>query len=154
TALREAKRDRHEVKRLVFDIDDFKRCNGQHGHGAGDDVLIETARLASRGVRPRDRGCRLEADERPETLDEPQGARLPGSRRPTSVMQIAERFQKQIAMARFPKLGEAAPGPLTVSGGLASFPWDGHDVQALLRIADERALVSKRQGKNAITFGQ
>jgi two-component system cell cycle response regulator len=154
TALREARRDRHEVTLLVFDIDDFKRYNDAYGHGAGDDVLIETARLMRSVVRPSDRVCRIGGDEFAVVFNEPQGPREPGSQRPTSIMQIAERFQRQIALARFPKLGEAAPGPLTVSGGLASFPWDGHDVATLLRIADGRALASKRQGKNAITFGQ
>jgi diguanylate cyclase (GGDEF)-like protein len=154
TALREAKRDRHEVTLLVFDIDDFKRYNDQYGHGAGDDILIETARLMRSVVRPSDRVCRIGGDEFAVIFNEPEGPREPGSQRPTSVMQLAERFQKQIALARFPKLGEAAPGPLTVSGGLASFPWDAHDVPSLLRIADERALASKRQGKNAITFGE
>ncbi|MEP0764213.1 MAG: hypothetical protein HRF48_15895, partial [Chloroflexota bacterium] len=54
---------------------------------------------------------------------------------------------------RFPKLLHDAPGTLTISGGLASFPWDGRTPKDLLHLADAMALQSKRQGKNAITFG-
>ena len=54
---------------------------------------------------------------------------------------------------RFPKLGLEAPGNLSISAGLSTFPWDSDDAASLLRLADERALASKRKGKNAITFG-
>jgi GGDEF domain-containing protein len=54
---------------------------------------------------------------------------------------------------RFPKLGLDAPGTLSISGGLATFPWDGTDALSLLRHADQLALQSKREGKNLITFG-
>ena len=54
---------------------------------------------------------------------------------------------------KFPELGLAAPGTVSISGGLATFPWDGDDAASLQRIADERALASKRRGKNCLTFG-
>jgi GGDEF domain-containing protein len=53
----------------------------------------------------------------------------------------------------FPKLGVEAPGTLSVSAGLATYPWDGSTPQSLLRHADQLALESKRKGKNALTFG-
>jgi GGDEF domain-containing protein len=54
---------------------------------------------------------------------------------------------------RFPKLGVEARSTLSISAGLATYPWDGHDPMQLLRLADQRALESKRRGKNHITFG-
>nr|MBX2850756.1 diguanylate cyclase [Phycisphaeraceae bacterium] len=66
---------------------------------------------------------------------------------------IAKRFQKAICEHRFPELGEEAVGRLTVSGGLAGFPWDGRTPEELIARADTMALKSKRQGKNAICFG-
>ena len=54
---------------------------------------------------------------------------------------------------RFPKLGIDAPGRLSISGGLATYPWDGTDPSSLLRHADALALQSKRRGKNVITLG-
>jgi GGDEF domain-containing protein len=66
----------------------------------------------------------------------------------------AERFQRAICAHKFPKLGEQAPGTVKISGGLASYPWDGSTPAQLVQLADECLLESKRKGKNAITFGQ
>ncbi len=59
----------------------------------------------------------------------------------------------QICQTKFPKLGLDAPGTLSISGGLATYPWDGADAAALLRRADQLALESKRKGKNVLTIG-
>ena len=50
-------------------------------------------------------------------------------------------------------MGLDEAGTLTISAGLATFPWDGHDAKSLLRHADQLAIESKRAGKNLITFG-
>ena len=55
--------------------------------------------------------------------------------------------------AKFPKLTAEAPAVLRISGGLATYPWDGLNAQDLVRKADDRALEGKRQGKNVIMFG-
>lgn len=153
TALEEARRLRRSVTVLMFDIDDFKRYNDTHGHGAGDEILAETVRLLRSVTRPADKVCRIGGDEFAVVFYEPDGPRDPASRHPESVFEIAQRFQRQICERRFPKLGPDAPGTLTISGGLATFPWDGSDPASLLARADELAMHSKRQGKNAITLG-
>jgi len=84
---------------------------------------------------------------------EPEGPRQPGSTPPTSVFQLADRFQKQIAEQRFPKLGVEAPGSLTISGGLATYPWDGGTAEELVQRADSLACRGKQEGKNVIRFG-
>jgi GGDEF domain-containing protein len=45
-------------------------------------------------------------------------------------------------------------GHLTVSGGLATFPWEGLTPADLLAKADERLLESKKAGKNVISVGK
>jgi len=152
-AFERARTQRRPVTVLVFDIDDFKRFNDRHGHDAGDQILIETVRLLRSVIRPTDRVCRTGGDEFVVVFDEPEGPRSPGSQPPTTVEQIARRFQKQICEHRFPKLAEDAPGTLTISAGLAAFPWDGATPDELVRAADGFALESKRQGKNALTVG-
>lgn len=152
-AIERARSLRHHVTLMLFDIDDFKTYNDQYGHAAGDTVLTQTVRLLKSEIRPSDRVCRVGGDEFAVIFDEPEGPRSPGSAPPASIADIAQRFQRQICEHRFPELSELAPGTLTISGGLATFPWDAADAESLTRRADELALASKRQGKNLLTFG-
>lgn len=153
-AIEQARRARRSLTLMVFDIDDFKKYNDAYGHAAGDEILIETVRLLNSVIRPSDRVCRVGGDEFAVIFYEPQGPRAANSTPPESVYGIAKRFQQQICNHRFPKLGEQAAGTLTISGGLATFPWDGHDAGALLDRADQLSMESKKQGKNALTFGR
>jgi len=153
-AIDKARAARFPVTVMVFDIDDFKRYNDEYGHAAGDQILIETVRLLRSVIRPSDRVCRIGGDEFAVIFYEPEGPRRPDSAPPQSIYAIAQRFQRQICEHRFPKLAEEAQGTLTISGGLATYPWDGADAAALLNRADQLALDSKDQGKNAITLGQ
>ncbi len=153
SALAGARVKRRDVSILLFDIDNFKNYNDRWGHPAGDDILRETVRLLNSVIRPSDRVCRIGGDEFAVIFDEPQGPRDPRSRHPSSILDVARRFQKQIESASFPKLGSGAPGRLTISGGMATYPWDAADAQALVAHADRLVLESKRLGKNAICIG-
>mgnify|MGYP001305087077 CR=1 FL=1 len=153
SALEHCRQSRRTLTLMVFDIDDFKKYNDRYGHAAGDEILAETVRLMVSVVRPSDRVCRIGGDEFGVIFYEPDGPREQGSRHPDSVCKIAARFQQQIGRHRFPKLGSEAPGSLTISGGLATFPWDGATVEQLMCRADERSMESKKCGKNAVTLG-
>lgn len=152
-AIDAAREQRWSVTVLMFDIDDFKRYNDEYGHDAGDEILSEVVRLLRAVTRPTDKVCRIGGDEFAVVFHEPEGPRSPDSKHPTTVHAIAQRFQQQILGHQFPKLSGCAPGTLTISGGLATFPWDGHTPAELLARADARAMESKRQGKNTITIG-
>jgi len=152
-AIERAQMQRHTLSVLVFDIDNFKFYNDKYGHAAGDDILKEAVRLLQSVIRTSDRVCRIGGDEFAVVFYEPAGPREQGSRPPETINIITDRFQKQIAEARFPKLGLAAPGRLTVSGGLSTYPWDGRGVDELLEVADARAMQAKRTGKGRITLG-
>lgn len=144
---------RFHVSLLVFDIDDFKTYNDRYGHLAGDDILRETAKLMQSLVREHDVVARIGGDEFAVIFWDTAGPRRPNSTHPHDPIQVARRFQKAICAHRFPKLADQAPGTLTISGGLAGFPWDGRAPQELLDLADKMALRSKQHGKNAITIG-
>jgi two-component system, cell cycle response regulator len=151
--LERAAAERFAVTLLLFDIDDFKRYNDCYGHAAGDEILCETAKLMSQMVRPHDVVARIGGDEFAVIFWESESKRKPDSHHPQDVNKATRRFRAAIAAHKFPKLADEAPGTLTISGGLASFPWDGRSVEQLLERADAMALESKRQGKNVITFG-
>ncbi len=152
-AIDRARRKRNDVSVLLFDIDDFKTYNDRFGHSAGDDILREVVRLLGSVIRPTDRVCRLGGDEFAVIFDAPDGPRDPASRHAASIIEVVRRFQQQIRAHRFPKLGAEAAGRLTVSAGLASFPWDAADPATLLDAADRLLLEAKRQGKSGLTLG-
>jgi diguanylate cyclase (GGDEF)-like protein len=60
-------RDRREPKKalaiLFCDIDGLKSINDQHGHAAGDEVLVEAARRIASVIRPSDTAAHLGGDE-------------------------------------------------------------------------------------------
>lgn len=151
--IKDAARQRRPVTLMVLDIDDFKVYNDTFGHAAGDEILCETVRLLTSVIRKGDRVCRIGGDEFAVIFADREGPREAGSHPPENVEQIAQRFQDQICRMKFPKLGADAPATLSVSAGLATYPWDGNTPQSLLDHADQLALQSKRRGKNAITLG-
>ncbi len=153
--LENARDKRLWVTIMVFDIDNFKKYNDQYGHAAGDEILRETVRLLESVIRPTDIVCRIGGDEFAVVFHDPSpsGDRDSATRHPSDIEQIATRFQQQVSQLNFPKLRNDAKGSLTISGGLATYPWDGTTPQQLVEVADMRTIASKRAGKNAITFG-
>ena len=151
--LQRAAEDRQQVTLMVFDIDDFKHYNDTYGHPAGDEILREIASLMRSTVREHDVVARIGGDEFAVIFWDAGPPRSPNSRHPQNVLSAAKRFQKAVCEHHFPKLQDQAAGSLTISAGLAGFPWDGRTPDDLLHFADQMALRSKRQGKNAISFG-
>jgi diguanylate cyclase (GGDEF)-like protein len=139
---------------MLFDIDDFKQYNDKWGHDAGDEIIREVVRLLRTIIRKGDHVCRIGGDEFAVLFCDPEPPREAGSNHPTTIEILAKRFREQVANASFPSLGDEATGILSISGGLATFPWDGMDVDSILRTADERLFQSKRQGKNSISIGR
>lgn len=151
--LAEARPRRRPVTLMVFDIDNFKTYNDQHGHEAGDEVLRETVQLLQSTIRRGDHVFRIGGDEFVVIFSDPDGPRSPGTTPIESIEEVVRRFQAQVPRLRLPTLGLDAPGTVTVSAGLATYPWDGLEADTLLAHADRLALKSKREGKNRITFG-
>ncbi|MBI1303359.1 MAG: diguanylate cyclase [Phycisphaera sp.] len=149
----EALVNRRTLSLMVLDIDDFKRYNDEFGHQVGDDVLRETVELLRSCIRSGDHVFRIGGDEFVVLFCDASGPRQGGGGAPESVEDIARRFQRAVNELRLPQLGREGPGTFTVSAGVAVFPWEGLDADALVRRADERAMESKRNGKNLITFG-
>ena len=153
TVLERAREQKQAVTVMCFDIDDFKQYNDRFGHEAGDNVLCETVQLLRSVIRRGDHVFRVGGDEFVVVFADPSGPRSSTSQPPESIEQIAERFQQQVGNLQLPQIGVDAPGTLSISAGLVTFPWDGLTTRELLSEADKLALKSKRSGKNVITFG-
>jgi diguanylate cyclase (GGDEF)-like protein len=143
-----AEKTRTTLTVLYFDIDDFKRYNDAYGHDAGDEILCDIGHLFVKCTRDSDMVSRYGGDEFVVALWDPEGPRTAGSRHPERVMQIVERFRAALKTHTFTRLGSEAIGCLTISGGIAHYPWDGRSGPELVEIADRALLQAKAAGKN------
>ncbi|MCG3132631.1 MAG: hypothetical protein FLDDKLPJ_03494 [Phycisphaerae bacterium] len=150
--LEQARDRRMPVTVVCLDLDDFKNYNDVFGHDVGDDILRRTAQLIRAGCREHDLVARLGGDEFAVVFFDPAGPRVAGSRHPESAIRVLDRFREALSRESFTPLGASGRGRLTISGGLASFPWDGGEVAALLHRADQALLEAKRLGKNRIVL--
>jgi GGDEF domain-containing protein len=155
-----SRRKRFPVTLFTFDIDNFKQYNDQFGHCCGDEILKQTATLIKRCVREHDHVARIGGDEFAVVFwekDAPrqphhEGAGTPG-RPPTDARPMLQRFQSMLASQDLTLLGASGKGQLTISGGLAVYPWDASDIDGLIKAADEALMFgAKKGGKNSITL--
>ncbi|HEY2585170.1 MAG TPA: GGDEF domain-containing protein [Tepidisphaeraceae bacterium] len=156
--LERARKMHFPVTLLLFDIDDFKQYNDEFGHKTGDEILKQAAALMKRCVRQHDLVARIGGDEFAVVFWDKEGPRQPRQPKPNTALrppqeplQVFERFKGLISSEEFPSLGQTGKGSLTVSAGLAVFPWDATSVDALIDETDRRLMRgAKRNGKNAI----
>jgi len=123
---------------LVYvDVDGFKGVNDTWGHAAGDALLVELARRLRDALRESDTVARLGGDEFAlllEDLEDLEAARqrLEGVR-----------LSLQAPMIH-PCDGGAVTLVIAASVGLATYPADGSEVDALLHAADKAMYLVKR----------
>jgi diguanylate cyclase (GGDEF)-like protein len=127
-----ARRYEHGVTLVFVDFDDFKAINDTLGHAEGDRVLCRIASLLRETLRRSDLAGRMGGDE--------FAAMLVESDAETGLSFLA-RFHGGID--RLIGDGEVAV-PVTVSAGLAHFPTEAADPDALFRLADARLYELKR----------
>lgn len=150
SVLQRAAREQFRVTVCMFDIDDFKKYNDEFGHAAGDQILQATARLLQRHCRAQDVVARHGGDEFVVVFWDAESPRTSGSQHPHEAMDVMQRFQESLAGYDLQVLGREAKGKLTISGGLASYPWDATTAEHLLARADAALLSAKEQGKSRI----
>lgn len=145
--LARAQEERFPVTLLLFDVDDFKRYNDAHGHDAGDEIIRAVSRLFRQHCREQDIVVRYGGDEFAVAFWDPEGSRVAGSSHPESALRVLDRFTSALREHAIPCVGEAR---VTISGGLATYPWNGDTMESLIAKADEALLAAKRAGKNRV----
>ena len=148
--LAQATAEQFPVTVLLFDVDDFKSYNDQYGHGVGDQVLRLTGELFRRHCREQDVIARFGGDEFAVVFWDPEGPRVAGSKHPGCALTVLDRVNEALRTQTIEGLGSAGEGRLTISGGLATYPWDATQRDELIKRADEALLAAKRAGKNRI----
>ena len=124
----------------LLDLDHFKRVNDDIGHLAGNRALRQVAALISDALGPGERLVRIGGQEFVALLHCPIG----------SAWERVDRLRRALAEQVF--LGErGTPGPrLSFTAGLATWPQDGNNLSLLLRSADRRLQLGKRDGRNRV----
>ena len=140
-ALKKARRSEARFSVLFIDLDRFKVVNDTLGHFAGDRLLQAVAERLREAVRESDLIARLGGDEF-VILAEGHGG-------PEDVSHIAEKVLGHLE--RPFKIDDREVG-LTASIGIASYPDDGDDLDALVKNADIAMYQAKEEGRNAFRF--
>jgi diguanylate cyclase len=124
-AIAHAQRERTQVGLLFIDLVEFKSVNDRYGHSVGDKLLQEVALRLFDCIRAVDTACRYGGDEFVVMLPELDNA-----------ASAATVIQKIRACLSVPFDLDGISIAIGASVGIALFPDDGCDANALLRKAD------------------
>ena len=130
--LARAHRDGGEVTLVMLDIDHFKKLNDTRGHQAGDDVLRRTAATLRDEQRTYDTAARYGGEE---------FALIAPGLTARDAAATAERIRAAIA-------GNGCG--VTASVGVASYPRDAGEAEALVGAADAALYRAKNAGRNKV----
>lgn len=134
---------------VYLDLDGFKQVNDTMGHDRGDQLLLKAAERLRAALRPLDTVGRAGQADEGNTL-----SRLGGDEftmlildidGPEDLLAIVHRIG---AIMRRPFEIDGREFTLTTSIGVAVYPEDGMDAQALLKNADTAMYHAKRQGRD------
>jgi two-component system, cell cycle response regulator len=138
--LQRACRENYPIGVAIFDLDHFKLFNDQFGHVAGDRILGELGQLLKKKTRHSDVACRYGGEE--FLIVMPNAT-------PALTMERAELIREQVGTLKIMHNGQALD-TLSVSAGVAVYPYHGKDANALLNAADSALYRAKAQGRNLV----
>jgi len=131
-----AERYKNILSIVMADLDRFKNINDTYGHDAGDRVLKAIGKFLQQNIRDVDVIARYGGEEFvimiPETTKD-------------AAYILAERLRKQFAelkLENFPQI--------TISLGIATYPFDGTELEDLIKNADAAMYAAKRAGRNKV----
>ncbi len=125
--------DKRQLALVLLDLDLFKQINDEHGHPAGDAVLIEVARRLALTVRTGEVLARVGGEEFAWLLPASSAA---------EAIAAGDRARATIASRPFHSVGT-----LTMSAGVGLMPTPS-DGDELYRLADRALYEAKQNGRN------
>jgi diguanylate cyclase (GGDEF)-like protein len=138
-ALGREDRQKGRLSLVLLDIDHFKKLNDTFGHPAGDAVLRHTAHVVEHHLRRADEAARFGGEEFALILPHTEEV---------GAVRLAERVQGAVEKAQL--VFEGARLSVTVSLGVAVWPSDGQDEEALIAAADRALYAAKQAGRNRV----
>jgi len=131
--LTRAQQRRDTLAILLMDLDGLKGINDEFGHGVGDVVITNLAAIISKHIRTTDVAARLGGDE--------FGVVMPGTDK-RGAFALARRLWEE--MERKPMYeDDDTELMVTVSIGVAGYPWGGDSLDEMLHWADADMYANK-----------
>ena len=127
---------------LMFDVDNFKRVNDEHGHLSGDAVLAAVGQRLRHVLRKSDIRCRYGGDEFMVVLPEtPEGGAI----------RVAEWLRAEMEQI---EIDATPPIQVSISVGIASAFGGDASAAALIDRADRALYEAKAAGRNCVRTSQ
>jgi len=136
-----AQRFERPMSLIMADLDLLREINNTYGHLAGDAVLKGIAEVFRAELRHYDVPARFGGEEFSILLPETP---------PEQALEIAERIRRAVADRLYDVETSSEPIRATVSIGVAGFPKDAQDPNALIHQADLAVYRAKLQGRNRV----
>ncbi len=136
----QAKRYNSPFSLIIIDIDHFKRFNDTFGHQSGDAVLRQVAMTLKKNVRATDIVCRYGGEE--------MSIILPNIGK-DEAFSTAQKICKRVAENSY-KLSGDRESNVTISLGVATYPFDGVDASSMIESADKKMYNAKNNGRNQV----
>lgn len=140
-AIDRARRARRRVAVLYIDLDNFKPVNDTYGHVAGDELLKTIGARMRQVMRETDIVARIGGDEFSVLLADLDDI--------SSGYIVACKLLDLLSQPVVTRHGTHAVG---ASIGVSTYPENGDDPQALLRLADAAMYRVKQGGRNGVSF--
>jgi diguanylate cyclase (GGDEF)-like protein/PAS domain S-box-containing protein len=136
-ALAHTRRTNSSLAVMFIDLDHFKTINDTLGHTAGDELLLAVAERLRQAVREEDTVARIGGDEFTILTS--------GLKEPQDAIVVAEKIL--VSVARPVAVGGTVLS-VTASIGIAFYPDDGEEPEALLKTSDSALYRAKELGRN------
>ncbi len=137
---------------VYLDLDNFKPLNDEHGHGAGDLLLVEVARRLRACVRAVDTVSRIGGDEFVVLLGDLTADQTQATEQANK---LAEKICASLAQTyQLPGQNElqSIQHQCSASIGVVLIEPQHKSVEGLLKWADAAMYISKKEGRNRVTF--
>ncbi|WP_263410751.1 sensor domain-containing diguanylate cyclase [Terriglobus tenax] len=126
---------------MTIDLDRFKLVNDTYGHLVGDECLKQVANRLQSRIRQSDTLARTGGEE--FTLVVGQVSSEEGAR--VLAGNLLRLFEKPLEI-------DGLTVPITISIGVALYPEDATELDALRKLSDDALYEAKRSGRNRVVF--